>query len=465
MNLLSIIETPVEVFLMNQTINSTKSLCPICLRVIPAMRVAKDGDLYLEKECPQHGGFRALIWRGAESYEQWGATSVDAVPPEKASIQPDQGCPFDCGLCTDHQAQTCTAIIEVTQRCNLGCPVCFASSSTNDGSDPNFDILARMYRSVRQSAGNPSIQLSGGEPTVRDDLAEIVAIGKAIGFSHIQINTNGLRIARDPDYLARLVNAGADLIYLQFDGVDDSVYQALRGRDLLEIKTRAIQNCAEARIGVLLVPTIVPGINQHQLGDIVQFAKSWNPYVKGIHFQPVSYFGRYPTPPEDKDRFTLPDVIHSLVEQTGGELKETNFLPRRSKDAHCSFNSIFVLDDAGKHQGRTNIIYLDAIGKSQDGPSPALLARDFVNKRWRLSESPHNEEEPCCCSSSKNKYQENIEEANRRSITITCMPFQDVWNIDFDRLKRCCVHVVKEDGRLVPFCAYYLTSATGERLY
>lgn len=454
-----------EALPMNQTNHSTLSLCPVCLSVIPAFRVPKGGDLYLQKECPKHGAFSTLIWRGAESYDLWGKTSVDAVPPETFYTQQNLGCPLDCGICTQHQAQTCTAIIEVTQRCNLGCPVCFASSSTKDSPDPTLDTIASMYRSVRQAAGNPSIQLSGGEPTVRDDLPEIIAIGKAIGFSHIQVNTNGLRIAQDPDYLARLVDAGTDLIYLQFDGVDESVYRALRGRELFQIKTQAIQNCAKARIGVLLVPTIVPGINQHQLGDIVQFTKNWIPYVKGIHFQPISYFGRFPGPPEDKDRFTMPDVIHSLVDQTGGELKEANFLPRRSKDAHCSFNSIFVLDGKGKYHGRTNIVYLDSLETSPNGPAPAFLARDFVNKRWRLAEIPLKAEEPCCCSSSKPRFRENIELDNQRSITITCMPFQDVWNIDFERLQKCCVHVVKEDGRLVPFCANYLTSVAGERLY
>jgi uncharacterized radical SAM superfamily Fe-S cluster-containing enzyme len=445
--------------------NSTQSLCPVCLQVIPAARVSRDGDLYLEKECPQHGLFSALIWRGAESYEHWGDTSVEAVPPNNRGTVSNQGCPYDCGLCPDHQAQTCTAIMEVTQRCNLGCPVCFASSSANGRTDPDLNCIERMYRSVWEYAGNPSIQLSGGEPTIRDDLPEIIKLGKTIGFSHIQINTNGLRIARDPDYLAKLVDAGADLIYLQFDGVEDSVYQTLRGRDLFEVKVQAIQNCARAHIGVLLVPTVIPGYNLNQLGDIVQFAKSWIPYVKGIHFQPISYFGRYPEQPGDKDRVTLPDVIHALVEQTEGELRETNFLPRRSKDAHCSFNSIFVLREDGKLQGRTNINYLTPLESLEEGSSPAILAREFVNTRWRLSDELRLEEKKCCCSSTKSKYQDILEEENRKSITITCMPFQDVWNIDFERLRKCCVHVVTEQGKLVPFCAYYLTSITGERLY
>jgi uncharacterized radical SAM superfamily Fe-S cluster-containing enzyme len=451
---------------MRQDESQTLSLCPVCLQVIPAKRTSQNGDLYLEKECSQHGHFKTLIWRDAESYTSWGMTSVKAVPPQRFKTAFDQGCPYDCGLCSDHQAQTCTAIIEVTQRCNLECPVCFASSPMKGKSDPGLEQIEKMFQSVREYAGNPSLQLSGGEPTVRDDLPEIIALGKTMGFSHIQVNSNGLRIARHPDYLRKLVEAGADLIYLQFDGVDDEVYRALRGRALFDIKVQAIQNCAAANIGVLLVPTVFPQHNLHQLGDIVQFAKSWIPFVKGIHFQPVSYFGRFPgIQGDEEDRVTLPDVIHALVEQSGGELKKDNFLPRRSEDAHCSFNSVFVLGEDGKLHGRTNINYLAISEHQTDEQPPALLAQAFVNQRWRYIDEPQSEENSCCCCSQKSSYEKRLEREQKYSITLTGMPFQDVWNIDFDRLQKCCVHVVTEQGHLVPFCAYYLTSLSGERIY
>jgi len=136
------------------------------------------------------------------------------------------------------------------------------------------------------------VQLSGGEPTIRDELPTIIVTGKEIGFYHIQVNTNGIRIAQDKEYLERLKESGADLIYLQFDGVSDDVYRTIRGRNLFDLKVRAISNCAEVKIGVVLVPTVIPNVNLHQLGEIVQFAKKWIPTVKGIHFQPVSYFGQ-----------------------------------------------------------------------------------------------------------------------------------------------------------------------------
>ena len=211
--------------------------------------------------------------------------------------------------------------------------------------EPDLKTIKEMYQTVLDTTGTPTIQLSGGEPTVRDDLPQIVSLGRQMGFEHIMINTNGVRIAKDKEYLRKLVDSGASTIFLQFDGVTDEVYHYTRGANLTKLKIEAISNCAEAKIGVILVPTVVPRVNDHQLGDIIQFAKQWIPTVKGIHFQPVSYFGRYPVAPEDKDRITIPDVIDGLVKQTGGELKPENFIPRRSQDSHCSFSSLFILSD------------------------------------------------------------------------------------------------------------------------
>ena len=243
---------------MTQPLATTESLCPVCLARVPAFRAEQDGDIFLIKECPTHGRFRTVIWRGAGSYADWQENSIPAAAPDVTASGVAQGCPFDCGLCAAHESGTCTVVMEVTQRCDLGCPVCFAASAGHGAGDPDMDTIRRMFETVADYAGNCSIQLSGGEPTTRDDLGDIITLGKWLGFSHIQVNTNGLRISRDRAYLRRLVEAGVDLIYLQFDGTTDDVYRKLRGRALLAQKLQAIENCAAERIGVLLVPTVVP---------------------------------------------------------------------------------------------------------------------------------------------------------------------------------------------------------------
>jgi uncharacterized radical SAM superfamily Fe-S cluster-containing enzyme len=339
--------------------------------------------------------------------------------------------------------------------------VCFASADKDKQYDPDIEVIRGMYQATMDGVGACTIQLSGGEPTVRDDLPQIVALGQEIGFSHIMVNTNGLRIAQQPDYLKRLKEAGAGAIYLQFDGVTDDVYRYTRGRNLFDIKRRAIDNCAREQIGVILVPTLVPGVNDHQLGDIVRFAKEWIPTVKGIHFQPVSYLGRYPHPPGDEDRITIPDVIRALESQTDGELKWSDFLPRHAQDSHCAFSSFFILTPEGRLQAMSNLARgrVTGWGSCLDGSCtelpPEESSRRFMNRHWRLGESR-------CQSCGDNDFYYRV---LNYYLTITCMPFQDVWSLDMDRLRGCCGHVVTTDRRIIPFCAYYLTNSSGDRLY
>ena len=190
-----------------------------------------------------------------------------------------------------------------------------------------IDEIATTLDALRAGSGQVHVQLSGGEPTVRDDLPEIVALVRAKGFDFVQLNTNGIRIGREPAYLAALADAGLDCVFLQFDGVSDAVYRELRGRDLLAAKRLAIESASAAGIGVVLVPTLVPGVNTDEIGAIVDFAKGEMPTVRAVHFQPVSYFGRCPDTPRDEDRITLPEVMQALIEHSQGTIRLEDFNP------------------------------------------------------------------------------------------------------------------------------------------
>jgi uncharacterized radical SAM superfamily Fe-S cluster-containing enzyme len=442
---------------MRELLGETESLCPVCLRRIPAKKVADNGKVYLEKTCSEHGEYKVLIWRrDAKHYLDWTKGSEKGSGPVRSFTTVDKGCPYDCGLCPEHWTRACTMVLELTLRCNLGCPVCFASADKNREHEPNLDTIRSMYEAAMEGVGVCTIQLSGGEPTLRNDLPQIVALGRKVGFNHILINTNGIRIAQEPDYLRHVKESGASAIYLQFDGVSDDVYRHTRGKNLFDIKRRALDNCARERIGVILVPTIIPGVNDRQLGDIVQFAKHWIPIVKGVHFQPISYFGRYPHPPSDEGRITIPDIIDALESQTEGELKSVDFLPRHAQDSHCSFSSFFILTEQGKLQALSNLARGRVTGwGSCTEPPPEESSRRFMSRHWRLDES-------CCQPSEGDNFYDQL---LNYYLTITCMPFQDVWSLDLDRLRGCCGHVVTQDRRIIPFCAYYLTSSSGERLY
>lgn len=443
-------------------ISETESLCPECLKKIHAERMAVEGAVYLRKVCPEHGKFKVVIWRGeAEEYLRWGQNAIEGGGVTKTFTTLKKDCPYNCGPCHAHTGGVCVALMEVVHRCHLNCPVCFASSNSRSRHEPDLKMIGGMYETILDSGGPYPLQLSGGEPTSRDDLPEIITLGKKMGFDNIQINTNGIRLAYDKAYLSRLKESGVSILYLQFDGMTEDVYHVTRGMDLTKIKSQVLKNCSEAGLGVVLVPVLIPRVNDHQMGEMIQFAKSWMPTVRGVHFQPISYFGRFPKPPNDGDRITLPEVLKAIEEQSGGEMRVDDFKPRSSKEAYCSFAGFFILGEDGK---LTSTFKQDA---KRDSVAPSEAVRRFLKTYWT---SPNTNQ--CACesgtglSSCVNGVPDDfLTWVQAHSLTISAMPFQDVWNIDLERLKGCCIHVVTSDHRLIPFCAYYLTSQTGVRLY
>lgn len=310
---------------MQDVTTSTYSLCPYCLRRIAACHVVEGDSVLLRKSCPEHGPLQdTLVWENhVRTYSEWSRPEGEnsAVPEI-----PDY-CPSGCSTCRRHGQHTCSAIIEVTKNCNLNCPVCFADSGNGTTPNPTVSEISVMLRSFLDSSEPCPLQLSGGEPSLRDDLPEIIIEARKTGFDHIQLNTNGIRIASDKDYGKALKDAGLTNVFLQFDGISDDVYLRIRGTPLLETKLGAIARCAELKIGVILVPTIVRNVNEDQIGALIHFAKEWIPAVKGVHFQPMTYAGRYPAEPCNHDRIVIPDILAAIETQTGGELRVENMVP------------------------------------------------------------------------------------------------------------------------------------------
>ena len=446
-----------------QAIFQTQSLCPECLKRIPAIRLARGNDLFMKKTCPDHGEFEVLLWSGNPSYREWGSPKIPSYP-ERPVTKVVQGCPFDCGLCTDHRQQTCTALLEVTQRCNLRCAFCFAAANKLSSPDPDMKTIKHWYDALLANAKPCNIQISGGEPTLRDDLPEIITLGRSMGFGFIQVNTNGLRLGNDPAYATRLKAAGLASVFLQFDGMREDIYLKLRGSACLKSKLAAIETCRRLGIGVALVPTVVRGVNDNELGSIIQFALKNLDVVRGVHFQPVSFFGRYPAIPTDIERITIPEIIRKLEAQTGGLLKMEDFKPPGCENALCSFNGSFVLMPDASVIALTNHKSVGCVKRSPENAAEgASKSRKFVAQNWsgRESKTPSDSKSDF----SMGHWDILFERASTHNLCISGMAFQDVWNIDLDRLRDCCIHVMSPDGRLIPFCAYNVTSANGRSLY
>jgi uncharacterized radical SAM superfamily Fe-S cluster-containing enzyme len=423
------------------------------------MRLGK--DVYLVKTCPEHGDFRALLWRGEPAYAQWENENA-CTPPLTVLTQKEKGCPHDCGVCPEHQQQACCVLLEITHECNQHCAFCFADAGKKR-SEPSFDdVIDWMRYLISISEKRPfNIQLSGGEPTLRDDLPEIIRTGKKLGLPYIQLNTNGLRLAEDAEFVWKLKDAGVSAVFLQFDGTRDDIYECLRGRKLLDSKIKAIENCICYGIGTVLVPTLVPGVNVDNIGEIINFALERLPAIRGVHFQPVSYFGRYPEAPGDKDRITLPEIMQEIETQTNGSIKAGFFSPLQSGSTLCSFKGSFVLMEDGAVRPLSEG---GGCACCTQDKSAIQKARDFVLNKWVLKENELSD-----TLNGARDFEEMdryIYRLQNYGFSITGMAFQDVWNIDLQRLNKCSIHVF--DGktrRLIPFCAYNLTASDGTALY
>lgn len=443
----------------------TESLCPLCLCKIPASRVIRGSDVFLVKRCPEHGEFSTIIWRSGPEFRGW-KRKTGASRTEGCQTSTMKGCPFDCGICPTHRKNACTAVIEVTSRCNLRCPVCFADSGLEAGRDLDLAVIDESYRRVLRTSGPDIIlQLSGGEPTVRDDLPAIIEMGRSFGFPFIQVNTNGLRIAEEKPYAAVLRKAGVASIFLQFDGTEDSIYETLRGRPLYAEKRRAIERCADAGIGVVLVPTLVPGVNTHNIGSIIKLALELSPAVRGVHFQPVGYFGRCPETPENTKRLTMPDVMRLIQEQTDGLMRVEDFSPPGWENSLCSFHGTFLPKPGGGLQALTG----HGAGGCCSSDGKDAHAVSFTARQW--SAPPVVTAQDCCCRDSAgvetgtDTLDGFLERVKTRMLSVSCMAFQDAWSLDLERTRDCCIHVVAPNGKMIPFCLYNLTSVHGERLY
>jgi len=434
------------------TEHRTISLCPVCLRRIPAKLKTRGKTVSMVKSCPEHGSFSVPIWQGPPDFSAWTRPKTPYSGGERQTKVSD-GCPYDCGLCPDHHQRTCTVLVEVTQDCNLRCPICFADSGKKDN-EPDIDSLAARFRQIIATTGGCNLQLSGGEPTVRDDLPQIVAAARDAGFSFIQLNTNGLRLAADPHFTKKLKEAGLTSVFLQFDSLNDDSWQRIRGRRLCEQKLQAVELLAELDLGIVLVATIVRGINDSELWNLCQFGLDHQPAVRGIHFQPVSLFGRFPNLAADS-HITLPELMQGLVEQSGDQLHIGDFLPPGCEHALCSFSARYL------NYGQGRLTRLGATGCNctpQPAEKGALQSISWTAQQWATPVSIPGKEP-------KDDLDLFLARARTHTFSLSAMAFQDCWNIDLERLQGCCIHVSTESGRLIPFCAYNLTSQDGTALY
>jgi uncharacterized radical SAM superfamily Fe-S cluster-containing enzyme len=470
-------------------IKKTKSLCPECLKPLDAEVYEEDGKIRIKKECPEHGCFDNTYWSDAEEYKEVSSY----VPTIKGINNPqtsnESGCPNACGLCEEHETSTILGLIDVTNRCNLKCPVCFANAAVSKKLfEPSYEEIRQMLKNLRglEPVPTPAIQYAGGEPTVRKDIVELIKLAKEEGFSHTQIATNGLRIGRKEGFAQELADAGLNTVYLQFDGVTEEPYIYNRGKNILHYKLKAIENCRKAGLGIVLVPTLVKGVNDDQIGDIIRFAIKNIDIIHGVNFQPVAFAGRTPAEEVEKQRITIPDFMHLTCKQTDKQIELKDFYPPSAVESvsdfigalddkdpsvilnchqHCGMATyIFVEDD--KIIPITHFIdvdrFLEFLGHSAerlDNGGFAIKPRVLASALKELPKILDEEESPeginmknILTNIFKKKSYDALGDFHKKSLLISCMHFMDPFNFDQDRVKKCVIHYAVPDGRIIPFC-------------
>src|SRR5581483_1473470 len=294
----------------------TSSLCATCLRKVEAKVVIEDDHVYLHKWCPEHRFQKVLISTDAEYYKLSRQTLKPGQMPRKFNTPIQFGCPYDCGLCPDHEQHSCLTLVEVTDQCNLTCPICYSESSPHRLTHRSLGQIEFMLDCAVRNEGEPDVvQISGGEPTIHPDFFAILDAAKRRPIRHLMVNTNGLRIAREPDFAARLAayQPGFE-VYLQFDSLRDEVHEVLRGARLGEIRRRALEALNANDISTTLVVTVKKGLNDHELGEIVEFALA-QPCLRGVTFQPIQAAGRLENYDPARDRLTLTEVRRRILDQ------------------------------------------------------------------------------------------------------------------------------------------------------
>lgn len=472
-----------------KTINS---ICPECLKVIPAVNYIEDGKVMVKKECQSHGIFKDIVFSDAKLFLQMeGWHFGDGRGFANPHITDAAKCPSQCGICNMHTTHTSLAMVDITGKCNLSCSICFADSNKTLY-QPAYEDILKMMQNLRNMRPVPAeaIQFMGGEPTIHPRFLDIVRTAKEMGFKHIQAASNGIKLA-DPDFSVQAREAGLQYIYLQMDGVDDEVFKKIRGKALLKIKLQVIESARKAGLRIIFVPTIIKGVNEHQIGPLIKLAFENLDVLTGISIQPIAFTGRFAEEERLNKRFTLADMIHEVGRQTGitkayedwfplsavtpfvklGSALSGHALTNHSCHHHCAMGTILFIDKNKNAIPGTQFLNLHGLlnginelakttkkrwFKYFSGIKALGLAKKyFDNKKAPAGLTFHKFLKTLDgYSDKKYSWSSKYKGHTYKTFFILGMHFMDNYNYDLERVRRCAIHYSAPNGLIYPFCTY-----------
>ncbi|MCB0456280.1 MAG: radical SAM protein [Flavobacteriaceae bacterium] len=430
----------------------TLSLCEKCLKRVDTKIVFENDAVFMLKRCPEHGTSKVLIADDIEYYKNIRNYNKPSETPYKFNTKTHFGCPYDCGLCPDHEQHSCLTIVEITDRCNLTCPTCYANSSPSYGRHRTLEEVIKMLDTIVENEKEPDVvQISGGEPTLHPQFFEILDYAKQLPIRHLMLNTNGIKIAKDKEFVKRLKTYSPDFeIYLQFDSFKNEVLQTLRGADLNQIRKDAIENLNEVNLSTTLVVTLQKGLNDNEIGSIIDYALKQK-CVRGVTFQPTQIAGRLEHFDPSKDRITLTEVRRKILEQT------TVFQPNDLLPVPCNPDAL-VMGYALKLNGEVFPLtrYIDPSDLLDNSKNTIVYEQDealhgkmieLFSTGNSVEVAEENLKSIMCCLP-------NIDAPNLgydNLFRIIIMQFIDAYNFDVRAIKKSCVHIVDKDYKIIPF--------------
>jgi uncharacterized radical SAM superfamily Fe-S cluster-containing enzyme len=468
-------------------VKKTKSICPVCQKKIDAELTEVNGKILVTKKCKEHGTFSATHWESpsvfnfAEKYDYFKYFG-DANAPKN----PD-GCPYIC-FCKNHASSTVIGVIDVTKRCDLKCSICFSTFPEHEVDyEPSKETIVQMLEFLsKRNPKPPAILFSGGEPLEREDIPEIIGAAHKLRFMTI-LATNGVRLAKSPELVAKLKENGLNIVYLQFDSFNDEFYEKIRGQKLLKTKMKAIENCRKHDIEIILVNTLMRGFNDNEVGDIVRFAAQNSYIIRGVIFQPIAFTGRATDNPF-REEWRDPLFAEEVDNQSNGEIKTTDLFPLSVMTSPIMVMSKFMkkpwpLFSCSPQCGLVNWMYVSKSGKIipinhfvnferffhilqktaksvESKGRFSLLSSLFLASMQSLN-WPLVAKEIGIFTLMKTilkmhispSYQ-SLANLRRRIFLLGCMAFMDPYTFDVNRVRRCVVHYVTPDLKIIPFCAY-----------
>ncbi|MEM1555207.1 MAG: radical SAM protein [Desulfurococcaceae archaeon] len=478
-----------------EILSVTQSVCPYCYRILNSVLVERDGRVYIRRVCPEHGEVEELYYGDSAMYKRMSKWIEEGRGPRAIYTQYEKPCPFSCGLCPLHKQHSCLVNLVVTNRCDLSCWYCFFySEAMGYVYEPSLEQIRSMVEAILKQGVVVNVQITGGEPLLREDLVDIIRLLREMGVKHIQLNTNGIKFSQlyweDPvkaiDYAKVIRSSGVNTVYLSFDGVSPIT----NWKNHWEIPYIFEVFRRSSMTSVVLVPTVINNVNMHEVGAIIRFASLHNDIVRSVNFQPVSITGMMKRYERAKYRVTIADLIKAVEEQTEGEIPSEAWYPVPVSAIFSRFieglTGEFKIEMANHpFCGAATYVYVDKTGKGLPKLIPITSFVDvdglleYLEEKWNelfsgstrllvglkflysIRKFFYEDKMPPGFNLYKILFNivvmrnySALAELHYKMLLLGSMHFMDLYNYDIQRVMRCNIHYATPDGKLIPFCAY-----------